>query len=40
MYGGKRYEAAKLLCDVGADELTAWQMIAILIPEADEPNNG
>ena len=29
---GKRDEATKLLCDVGADEETAERMIEILIP--------
>lgn len=34
---GKREAAVSILRDVGADELTAWQMIAILIPVADGP---
>jgi hypothetical protein len=38
--GGNKNEAAKILCDVGADELTAWQMIAILIPAQDEQPAG
>jgi hypothetical protein len=30
--GGKRDEAVRTLCDVGADEVTAWEIVAVLIP--------
>lgn len=31
----KRGESVQILCDVGADEETAWRMIDILIPHID-----
>jgi hypothetical protein len=31
-----RVEAVQILCDVGVDEETAWQMIEVLIPENGE----
>jgi hypothetical protein len=31
--------AVRILCQVGANEETAWQMIAILIPFDDPPTN-
>jgi hypothetical protein len=34
---GNRAEAVQVLCDVGADEETAWQMIDVLLPAEDEP---
>jgi hypothetical protein len=37
---GDKNAAAKILCDVGADELTALQMIAILIPAEDKQPAG
>ena len=30
--GGDREQAVRILCDVGADVETAWEMIAVLIP--------
>ena len=35
--GGDRQKAAQILCDVGADEETAWRMIAVLIPDDSTP---
>jgi hypothetical protein len=32
--------AARLLCEVGADIETAWEIIAILVPEPSEPPVG
>jgi hypothetical protein len=37
--GGDREQAARILCDVGADEETAWRMIAVLIPDGPAPGN-
>jgi hypothetical protein len=33
---GDRDEAGRILCDVGADEETAWEMVAVLIPDEIE----
>ena len=38
---GDREESMRILCDVGADEQTAWEMIAVLIrTEGGEPPIG
>jgi hypothetical protein len=31
--GQNREEAARILCEVGANEETAWDMVAVLIPK-------
>jgi hypothetical protein len=33
---GDRDEAGRILCDVGADEETVWEMVAVLIPDEIE----
>jgi hypothetical protein len=33
--GENREEAARILCAIGSDEQSAWEMVAVLIPTKD-----